>query len=329
MANRQAQVALVVGIDKDENKNTMYRVIVANITPKEGKQFNWQFTCKMMSSIDIIKSMSLGAKWINIKEENGKIKGSAGSLQRFEGAHKPLVIISQLTDFAERILGFKVATYDGKVKNISIKELVAYGNRVTKAGGVPIQNAIFVPEDENKKAHYKAYPNCSFINEVIQNKTNKQQTVNKVPLQKNEKTLSRLEEIYTDKQIIELKEGKRNGVDIRIYANPALSALQMQALRKGLQKGVNVKPFASVEYSPELMRWYTNDSKAGIDIRPYLNPKFTIEQLSEISLAAEEGLDISLIADIKKSPNDMAEIRERMEHKIWKEELVKKDGSWA
>lgn len=328
MSNKQLQVAAVVGIDK-VNSVAQYRVIVSNITQKGDRQYDWQFTCKMMSEEDIIRTIGLGAKWLNIKLESNKIKGSAGSLQRFDGSHKPLVIISQLIDSTDKILGYKVATYDGKVKNIAIKELIAYGNRITKANGVPIQNAIFVPEESTKKAHYKAYPSCQFISEMIQRKTETKTAVNRVPLQRNEKTLNKLDEIYTPEQIAELREGKKNGVEIRVYANPALSAQQMRALRKGLQKGINVKPFASVEYSPESMRWYISDREAGIDIRPYLNPAYTIEQLSEISLAAEEGLDLSVIADVKKSPNDMAEIRERIEHKIWKEELVKKDGSWT
>ena len=105
---------------------------------------------------------------------------------------------------------------------------------------------------------------------MIQRKTETKTAVNRVPLQRNEKTLNKLDEIYTPEQIAELREGKKNGVEIRVYANPALSAQQMRALRKGLQKGINVKPFASVEYSPESMRWYISDREAGIDIRPYL-----------------------------------------------------------
>lgn len=332
MTNKSRQLGVVVGIDKyKDTKVTQYRVIIATVSPKADKQYNWQFNCLMMSEEDIIKTFNTGAKWLNIKLEKGKIKGSAGALSRFETQDKkPLVVISQLVDSADKVIGFKVASYDGKVKNIAIKELIAYGNRVTKAGAVPIQNAIFVPDDNNKKAHYKAYPENQFITELIPTTTNKNVVKpSRVPVQKNEKTLNKLEEIYTAEQIAELREGKKNGVDIRIYANPALSAEQMQALRKGLQKGVNVKPFASPDYSPQLMKWYTNDSKAGIDIRRYLNPKYSIEQLSEISIAAEEGLDLSKLSDIKLSPNDMAEIRERLEHKIFKEELVKKDGSWA
>lgn len=323
------QIGIVVGIDKINGAKT-YRVIAATVTPKGSNMYDWVFNCRMLTEQQVIQALNTGVSWLNIKLDGGTIKGSSGALSRFEDSEsKPFVIISQLTDTNGRLLGYKVADYNGNVKNITIKEMIAYGNRATKTNKIPVQNAIFVPEDAGKKAHYKSYPNCSFINEVMpvgKNKYARKPT--KVPLSKNEKTLSKLEEIYSLEQIAELREGKKNGVDIRIYANPALSSLQMNALRKGLEKGVNVKPFASPDYDHMAMKWYINDAKAGINIKSYLNPNYTIGQLSEISLAAEEGLDLSILADINKSPDEMAEIRERLEAKIWKDELVKKDGSW-
>lgn len=317
----------VVGIDKCNDGVKRYRVLTSEVTAKAEKQFDWKFVCKMMTDKEI--KASRADKWLNIKVEGEEIKGSSGALSRFEDTkHKPCVILSQLVSADGRLLGYKVASYDGSVKNIPIKEMLAYGNRITKNGGVPVQNAIFVPADGDKREYFKNYPGCQFLTEMLQNNKNKHTEQKRVQLQRNEKTLSRLEEIYNKAQLKELKAGKQAGVDIRIYANPALSAEQMHELLKGLQSKVNVKPIAHPEFDVMPMRYYIDCLKNGVDIRGFLNPKYDIGQISELSLAFELGLDISKMSNPKLKANEMAEIRERLERNIWKDELVKKDGTW-
>ena len=219
--------------------------------------------------------------------------------------------------------------YDGNVKNIAIKELIAYGNRVSKQGGVPIQNAIFIAADESKKAHYKAYPEHQFIKEIISKTKNKHTEVRRVNTNKNEKTLSRLEDLYTKQQIEQLKIGKSEGLDIRVYANPSISAEAMKELRLGMKQNINIKPLAHPDFKPQAIKFYVMELKDGIDIKQFLNPKYDIAQLTSLSLAVELGLDISKMSNPKLSANEMEEIRERLEQGIWKDELVKKDGSWS
>ncbi|MBO5390018.1 MAG: hypothetical protein J6A59_18130 [Lachnospiraceae bacterium] len=321
------QLGIIVGIDKDESGNKGYRVLLATIDKKADKQYNWSFQCMLIPENRI--NQTKVSNWLNIKIENGKIKGSSGSLSRFEDdKHKPFVIISQLVNNDNKILGYKVASYDGTVKNIHIKEMLAYGNRITKMGCIPVQNAIFVPADEDKKEHFKSYPNCPFIIELIPSHKNKNAEAKRVSLQKNEKTLSKLEEIYSREQLVQLKLGKEHGVDIRVYANPALKPNQMTVLREGLEKKLNVKLFAFPEYDYYVMRYYEDCLENNIDIRQFLSPKYNIGQISELSLAVEMGLDIRKMCNPKLKADEMAEIRERLERNIWKDELVKKDGSW-
>jgi hypothetical protein len=76
------------------------------------------------------------------------------------------------------------------------------------------------------------------------------------------------------------------------------------------------------------MRAYIQAIEDRIDIRPFLNPKFDIGQISELALAAEMGLDLKEMANPKLSANDMTEIRQRMERHVWKDSLLKADGTW-
>lgn len=329
--NKIYRVLAVVGVDKTPTNEDVYRVVSASFTPKgnEKNQFDWKIECKMLNKAGILETFKNKATWLNICIENGAIKGSSGDLNRFSRSkNNPYVIISQIKSDSDRLLGYKVAGYDGSVKNIPLKEMLAYGNRTTRNGGIPVQNAIFVPAEADKREHYKAYPNHSFITEVIPTNKNKQVEAKKVPLKHNGETLNRLSEIYTPEQIHELKQGKANGVDIRIYANPNLSAKQMQVLRGGLEEKLNVKIIAFPEYKLDAMRYYIDCLENNIDIRSFASSKYDIGQIAELSLAAELGLDISKMSNPKLSPNEMAEIRERLSANIWKDEYLKKDGKW-
>ena len=326
----------IVGIDRFDNGNTVYRVLNATVNKKSDKIYDWKFNCMLASEEQILNSLNSGNMWLNAKLDDTKlkIKGSTGSLERFNDTNRPFVILSQIVNDTGKILGYKVANYEGGVRNIVLKEMLAYGTRITKNSGTPVQNAIFIPAELDDKgtiikaAHYKAYPNCHFIVEMLSSNKNNKADVKRVPVKQNEKTLSKLEEIYNAGQLNELKLGKQAGVDIRIYANPALSMNQMRELRLGLMRKLNVKPIAHPEYGVMEMRYYIICLADGIDIRSFLNPEYSVGQLSELSLAVEEGLDISKMSNTKLTPDEMAEIRERLERKIWKDEFVTKDGSW-
>lgn len=325
MANSR-KIGAVVGID---NNGEAFRVLIATITETGKQSYNWSFRCTIMNKSGIIESTKNGAKWLNIEVCNGQIKGSTGSLDRFNGNKiRPYVILSQIVDDNNKVLGYRVANYDGNVKSIPLKEFLSFGIRMHKENSIPVQNAIFVPSDGDKKPYFKTYPNSSFITEVLVRQKNKHSEVKRVNTSQQGKTLNKLDEIYTAEQIFELKTGKANGVDIRVFANPALSHKQMKLLREAMQKKLNVRMLAFPEFGEMEMSYYISDLEDGLDIRNYLSPKYNCGQIAELSLATELGLDIRKMSNPKLDANEMAEIRERLEHGIWKDETVRKDGTW-
>lgn len=326
-------LAIVVGINEDKaNKTNRYRMVLARVTDKGKGRFDWQFKCEMAYENDIIAGRYRGCVLWNAKVENNKVVGKHASLNRFkENRRMPAkVIISQIVDEKGAIKGYKVAGYDGSVQNIPLKQMIAYGKKMNEIGEVPVQNAIFIPETDGKKAHYKNYPESNFISELIPMKKNENKYAEKptrVNYKENEKSLNRLEEIYTRSQIEQLRLGKNHGVDIRVFANPQLSSEQMKVLREALERKINVRILANPEFTPDAMAWYADDIKMGLDVKQYLNSKYKLSQIAELSLAAEQGLDISQMANVEYSSQQMAEIRVRMENQIWKYEKVG-NSSW-
>lgn len=317
---------VIVGIDTINNEK-VYRVIVF----KQHGLNNWDLLKKMVVEKELIQAIKAKKlELINATVDGDKLKGTTGDLSRFNNkVNRPLVILSEIvTDDTGDIVGYKVANYDGAVKNITAKELLAYCNRVTERGGIPIQNGQYVIDRKNDKHFIRSYPGGDYIREVLERKRSEHAKQVKVDKKKNEKVLSKLEEIFTPEQINELRLGKKHGVDIRIYANPRFTPEQMKVIREALQDKLNAKLFADPEYSVDAMKFLRAELRYGVDISLYASPKYSLEQLSELSTGVISGVDISKYADPKLTPEQMAEIRIRLENNIWKDYDVKADKSW-
>ena len=315
---------LIIGTD-GEGKLKQFRMLVFTHQGNE-----WKFTKQVANEKQLTEAISTNrVQVLNAKVEKGAIKGKTGDLSRFEGkVNKPLVIISELVAEGQDVIGYKISNHEGNVKNITTKELIGYCNRMTKNGGIPIQNGMYVPDKDGQKAHIRCYPNGDYIKETIERNKSKNAQPATVNSTENAKSISKLEELFNKEQINELKVGKQAGVDIKIYGNNKLSAEQMKVIREGLQEGLNTKLFADPAYPVASMRMLRADLKYGVDVSYYLNPKYTPEQLSELSLGFISGVDVSKYADPKISAEEMTEIRMRLENNIWKEHSVAKDESW-
>ena len=330
------KLGFIIGVDK-ENTEKKYRVAIANVTNAKAEDvtnLHWEFEFKIMSEADIINSFKCGARWSNVdldrQASNKKtlLVGNTGALSRFEdGKTKPAVIVSQIVDDTG-LKGYRIITYTGKVTTLRVKDMVSYGERVSKEGGVPIQNAIFIQATADKKAYFKAYIENQFIVETIHKSKNKYTDVKKVNLEENSKALKSIKDIFSDEQIEQLKLGKKNGVNIKVYANPALSPNQMKILREGLQDKVNVSLIARPEFKEDAMQLYADDLRDGMDIKKYLNPEYSIAQISELALGYLAGLDIAKYANPKITASEMSEIRERLETGIWNSKDLALNQGW-
>lgn len=323
------KIGYIVGIDKDEKTGAeVYRAAIADIQLAKSESttnWHWDFEFKMMTESDILTTLKKGAKWSNVGANNNftALVGTTGALKRFTtGKNKPGVILSQIIDEVG-IRGYRVATYNGKITTMRVKDIISYGERISREGGVPIQNAQFVPASGEKKAFFKAYEDGQFLLETITKSKNTYADVKKPNVEENGKALRSIKDIFTPEQIEQLTLGKKNGVNIKIYANPALTPGQMKILRVGLEDKVDVRVIARPEFSEDAMQLYADDLRDGLDIKRYLNPEYTIAQISELALGYMAGLDIAKYANPKISAQEMSEIRERLENGIWNSTDIK------
>lgn len=319
--------AAIIGIDTRANES-LYRVISFRMDSD-----GWKFARQIANASQLTSAINASkTNCINAKVEGNSLKGNPAALSRFEnGVNKPMVILTEIvakSSSGDEVLGYKMSNYDGVVKNITLREVLAYCERITKAGGVPIQNAMYVAETADQKAHIRCYAGAEFLKESIIRKRTQQAQPAQIQKGANEKALNKLEELFTKEQIEQLKIGKRNGVNIRIYGNNNLSADQMQIIREALEERLDAGLFADPRYSVDSMRYLRADLKYGVDISYFMNPKYSLEQLSELDSGYLSGIDISKYSDPSLTPEQMSEIRLRLENNFWKEHEVSKDESW-
>lgn len=92
---------------------------------------------------------------------------------------------------------------------------------------------------------------------------------------------------FCEEQLIEIKKAIKQGLDIKLLANPIYNCFQMKELRMGLLHKIKIVYFA--------------------------NPEFNCLQMQEIRLGMEHGIDVRKYAKPKISSFKMREIREHME----------------
>lgn len=320
----------IVGIDTDAKGVKQYNVLLNSYDSSNGK---WAFSKETVSELALMKAIINKKVHIcNAEVKNEKLHGTTGSLTRFTPSKnigiKPMVILSELRtdDGAERLLGYKVSTHDGAVKNIKLRELLSYCSRITnkakevKSDTVPIQNAQYVEGATDKDVPFiRSYIDNQFLVENIKVGKPDNVVTAKVDTEENKKQLSKLEELFTKEQIRELKLGKDKGINYRLYGNNKLSAQQMAEIRKALEVGLDPRPYADPAFKADTMKAYRIQSKYGIDISHFINPEYSPEQIMELSTAWISGVDISSMNDTNMSVNDMSKLRIELESKIWKE----------
>lgn len=283
-----------------------YRYSVVNGEPK------WEANRYQMTEQDLVRAIKNSkTDFINVAVDNeNRIVSRGGSLDRFKKLEKASIIIGVMSvqkDTGYRVIGYRVVFKTGMIKAVKLQDVVTYAIAATKRGYVPFQNAMFVPGTQQTTQFLRAYNEGDFIPEYHIYNAKAVQAVDSqnTPKDLKEHVKHKASDVYTAEQLRELKTGKKEGLPIRIYANPKLSAEQMKALRKALEKGINPSRYASPEYSAEKMRFFTFQLSKHNRINEYLNPAYQYPQLMRLAQAVQLGLNVKTLLNPKMSVTQM------------------------
>lgn len=275
----------------------------------------------LVSGFDIANAV-VGCRPINFSVENGVLKESMGSLERLtvKNGVRPHIVVQELATSLGTIVGYRLLNpSSNSIVAMKKEDIIA---RQANSNVPLLQNGIIRGNKINCYSHSK------FPRFVIGTKT---RTASKKPKVASEAKVmdtnsnstgnkSNFLDKFTPEQRRELSMAKKDGVDVKILANPELSPEQMRVIWVSKKKGVYSEYFASPKYSVDVMKFYADKFVTMQVVKEcsdlLARPDYDIERLSELYLAVCEGIDYSGFIDAK-SAEEMYVQREKLRTQLW------------
>lgn len=284
--------------------------------------YEWKYDCGYVMIMQMVQELKhTRIECINAKiDERGRVVGKPLSFSRFDttvkdkqsGAKKqgpkPLVALTKLVGNKDIILGYKLASSSGKIKNVRLNDMLAEAAKWNAAGFNYVQNMIYVPATKDKKAYFKEMDESIPVEKVFADMRKAAPAVKPTTTEPASKIAER---VNSSDGKSKLKQNKKE-----------FTKEQVLILYNAEKQGIDVSMLKHPDFKPDCMKLYISDIKNGQDISAYLNPEYSFGQLSILSEAYEEGLNITPMLDPKISTMEMAELRERIERNIFREYMV-------
>lgn len=261
----------------------------------------------------LVKNLNQNYNLINFGIENGRLVERCGSFSRLEAKDgvQPQIVIQELATANGAIKGYRLLNpANGKILSLRKEDILA---RQEKCKVPLLQNGIIRGNKIN------CYPNSPFprytIGATPRNTLKKPSIGSKVKETSND-FLSK----FTPEQKKELASAKKEGIDLRLIANPNLSPEQMRVLWVAKKKGAYSEYFARPEYSVEVMKFYADrlvTVKTAKDCADLLaKPDYDVDKLTELYLAVCEGVDYSSFINASTA-EEMYIQREKLRSAFW------------
>lgn len=263
-----------------------------------------------------IPNVVRGCRPINFSIENGVLKESMGSFERLEvkDGVRPCIVLQELATSVGTIMGYRLfnpANYS--IVALKKEDIIA---RQAKSPIPILQNGII------RGNKVSCYPNSPFPRFIIGTKT--RTSAKKVKLSDNKKEEAKHNNNFlsqfSPEQRREISLAKKDGVPVKLIANPDLTPEQMRVLWVSKKKGAYSEYFASPRYSVEVMKFYADRLVTQQMVKEcgdlLSRTDYDVDKLSELYLAVCEGVDYSSFIDME-SADEMRVQREKLRSKLW------------
>lgn len=227
-------------------------------------------------------------------------------------------VLQEIRNEADDVLGYVVAFPDGRVLRVAALDLYKYCEMARKRDTYAVQNMKYVPENETRKlVNFEGRTVPVYIYRRRAVNAEKAVAAPKAPEAVPVPEKPTAQSVFTPEQLEVLGRGKQEGVDIRVYANPAYSPKHMDVIRNILVHKKDPSLLLNPKLPEHLVSFYGHDIVSGADIRPYFNPAYTVKQAMQVKLGVIRGLDVSVYASPTTDGDEMEQIRVRMDADMW------------
>ena len=263
-----------------------------------------------------IPNAVVGCRPINFSIKNGVLSSTMGNFDRLDikDGFTPHIVVQELATSVGTIVGYRLLNPCTKsIVALKKEDIIA---RQSKASVPLLQNGII------RGNKISCYPGSPFPRFIIGTKTRTAVKKPKLPSndQKDAKQNNDFLSKFTPEQRREIALAKKDGIDIRLIANPELSPEQMRVLWVSKKKGAYSEYFASPKYSVEVMKFYADRLVSQKIVREcsdlLARPEYTVDKLTELYLAVCEGIDYSSFID-EADAEAMYVQREKLRSKLW------------
>lgn len=256
----------------------------------------------------------------SVDKGTGKIKETMGSFSRL--SDKTFIVLQELSTKTGTIVGYRLLNpSNGSIIAKKKEDIVAYASKSDKP---LLQNGII------RSGRVNCYPDSPFQKCIIGVKkkpaVRKPEHIRKVPEDVNKvnpesKPTSGADLLsqFSKEQKKELALAKKNGVNLRIIANPKLTPEQMRVIWLAKKDGVYSEYFANPEMSVDCMKLYSAvlTSKRMVKECSLLlsKPELEYSCLYELYASLASGLDYTQWIGLDAS--NIREKREIAEKTLW------------
>lgn len=98
---------------------------------------------------------------------------------------------------------------------------------------------------------------------------------------------------FTGNQIEQIEAGKREGLDVSIYAKEEYTAMHMHQIRMGLLEGLPVQKYTSPDYDWFQMEEIRKGLREGVNIELYASPQIPYEKMRQMRKGLAEGVNLT------------------------------------
>lgn len=232
-------------------------------------------------------------------------------------------IVQEIRSETNAILGYVVVFPDGRVLKVAANDLLNYCETAKLQGRNAVQNMQYVQATSTKSAHLKNYEGRTVPVYVQHRKAvNAEKSVASVPkapeaVEVPTPSKASAASVFTPEQLEVLGRGKKEGLDYKVYANPAYGPKHMDAIRNVLKHKKDPSLLLDPAMPAHLVQLYGFDLANGADIRPYYNTAYTLKQATQVKLGVIRGLDVSKYASPTTEGDEMEQLRVRMDADMW------------
>lgn len=98
---------------------------------------------------------------------------------------------------------------------------------------------------------------------------------------------------FLGNQLEQIEEGRREGLDVSVYAKEEYTAMHMQQIRIGLLEGLPVERYANPAYDWFQMEEIRKGLREGVDIELYASPEIPYEKMRQVRKGLTEGVNLA------------------------------------